>query len=1765
MNPNPNPKNMKSKTLTRVCSATVALVLAALPAFAQNVWTGGGGANQNWSQAANWSLGAVPAGDQVVFQDAGAVGTVGTVNNIVDAGFSGFPASLQYANTTNTHTTFIPNGVTLNLTGSLIAGTEVAADIAGKTNTITGLGGSLVANASGGNFIVRQWPVAASSSASRTTLDMSGLGNFTGSFGRLLIGVAGSGGGNRASGRLILARTNVISLNGADPQLDLGDSSSNNGNGSQLFLGQTNALFANSLTIGRYKERAVLMSFASGLSNPTLYLRGSDTSSRVNLWVIGYMGNGSATANAQGTVDLSAGSLNAQVEVLEVGKASDYTGSSGTTGPGTGTLTIGAGTLDVNTVRIGYQPRGTSAAATTSGQGTINVNGTAKLTVNNLLGFGVTSGGTGVASTYGTLNINGGTVTTPDITADGGGTNNAITISGNGKLVVTNGVTAGIRALSMTNGGLTINALSLSPVITVSALSLGGTTNTINISEIRTLAAYPAQLPLIKYSGAVAGTFNFGLGTVPPSSPAYVGYISNNVANGTIDLVLTSGKAPARSLAWSGATDSSWDTLTPNWTVGASPATYNEADFVRFDDKATGSTSVNLTGTRTPSNVTVSNQAKAYILGGGGNLSGPTGIVKDGAAKLTIATSGINENTGGLTILAGTVQVGDGTGAGNLGSGDIQNNSALIFAHPGSLAVADPISGTGTLTQNGSGTVILGGANTYSGPTTVSQGTLQTLHTSALGTTNAGTTVASGATLDFYGRNVGLEPVTVGGAGVGNNGALVSTGTNDIFPAVAFVTMTGNTWFGGTARWDLRSANTGDPSQSSLLTGGQPFKLIKVGGNQVGIVGTTVDPALGDVEIQGGILGLEGATTGLGNPTSTLTISPGAQLKFFNTTNVLNKRIVLSSDGLTGSIRNDSGANTIVGPITMTTDCSFTLDGGTLLTLAGPLNGGVLSLTGAGDATIAGAATHAGTVVSAGKLTLSGSHTGGITNNSILVGTGTNTGFTDNLLNLMPGETNVPGTLTLGGLALEGSSRLFLDLGPTKTVGGGVNDLLQVNGNLVVNPSEIIINPQGLLLEGPANAYTIIKYTGTLTWNGDPTVSGPFNYLFTIDRNTAGEIKLVVSGGPPVWTGGSATGNNWLDAANWGGTAINSGDTLYFAGNARLNNNNDTLVESLYSDLAFAAGAGSFTLNGNRINLGVSILNGSVNTQTVNLDINFGAPGITLNGKSGTLVIGGRITNTTDVAPLTLAGTGILTNQFYSPSLITNILVVTSTNADWTLMDNASSTAITNPTQLDIQGGSLTFGAPGSAPKLTSTTGLNSRLGFLPGVPATLNMVNGTLAISARLNTGGGANTIAVINQTGGRIDCLDIFQGADSTGSATSTMNISGGVFSVGEIETSPNALYLCSRGTGTLNISGTGQVRCGVFDASRNASGAGSVGTINLNGGLLDVERIGTGTGAFGAGGTPTATINFNGGVLKARASAANFISGRAEIPIASIVKAGGAVVDSSGFDITIAEPLQHDSALGGTLDGGLTKNGAGILTLSRVSTYTGPTVVNAGTLRVTGAVGDSGVTVTSEGRLDGTGTIGGTVVVNGTVAPGVGAIGILTVTNGVTLAGTTVMEINQTTRTNDVLRTITGSIQYGGTLQVTNLAGTLQNGSSFKLFTAGNGTYTGTFANYDLPAIGNGGYWDVSRLGVDGTIMVALPPSITNVVATGGNLVINGGSGAPNGSYEVLSATEVTTPIASWTVVGSGTFSATGTFSTSVPIDPGTPRRFFVIRML
>ena len=688
-----------------VCS----LVATARLAIGQSIWNGTNGVapNTNWSTAANWlPSGAPSSGSNVRFFDNASAG-VSNINNVVDTSFT--VLSIQFGQTNGSHTTFIPAGVVLTANSGITSGTEAtnATIVAGvlRTNTITGAGGSLVIN--GVNFIVRQGPGDTTATANRMTLNLSGLGTLTATLQRMLLSGATPTGINRASGRLMLARTNILTLAGTSPALIVGESTSNNGGGSTLLLGQTNVLAVNGIAVGRTKESGSAIRFNSAFTSPTAYIRNSTGTGPVPTWTVGDGGTDSGTTTCNGTADFTLGTVDALVTTMQVGRGS----SAGTGGnQSVGVFSFNAGTVQVNTLQLGLQggsnPKG--------GSGTMNVNGTAVLLVDNVLELGRTVGGDGFTNTVGRLNINGAAARVNQINASFASTNNSITML-LGSLTITNTAGPGIATLSMgNNSSLRIPVFPSAPGVVVTNLSTSGPSNIIHIASIPSVSAYPTQFALIKYSGLIGGTGNnFGLGSLPAGLPNYTGYISNNLSTLTLDLVLTGGPVPTK--VWTAAQSPVWDTVSQNWQTNNVPVLFNPGDAALFDDTAFGG-NVILNSGLLPSTVIVNNFTLAYTFSGAGAITGPAGITKQGAGMLTIAN--FNANTGPTVINGGTVTV-DGA----LGSGNVAVNLGTLLQGNGSLggpvmvnnggSVGAGSSGAGTLTATSGLDLSTGGTDIW--------------------------------------------------------------------------------------------------------------------------------------------------------------------------------------------------------------------------------------------------------------------------------------------------------------------------------------------------------------------------------------------------------------------------------------------------------------------------------------------------------------------------------------------------------------------------------------------------------------------------------------------------------------------------------------------------------------------------------------------------------------------------------------------------------------------------------------------------------------------------------------------------------------------------------------------------------------------------------------------------------------------------------------------------------------------------------------------
>jgi autotransporter-associated beta strand protein len=785
------------------------------------VWNGPGAGANNWSASGNWQPAGPPESwDNVKCFDAGASGlAVSNINNVVDANFGGEVASLQYANTNGNHTTQINSGQTLTLSGAggLMVGTETDNGAQQVFATVTGSGGTLVMDDGAADLIVRQ---GASAGGARSTLDLSGLDEFNTTASQLLVGFAGTV--IRATGTLNLAKTNNLVATGS-PGICVGDNPSNGGGQNFLFLGQQNSVFADSIVIGRKKATSTLK-FKSGLVNPSALFRGADGVSAIASWS---MGDG-ATLNASssssvGTNDFSGGTVDALVDTLTVGRSQQTSGANGI-----GVLTYSSGIFEVNTLQVGFQTQsGVSAAL-----GFVTLNGpNAVLNVNSVVTLGACGGAVSTNVTRGALNVFGGIAGVNAISIGPGSGANALAVNA-GTLAITN--TAGTLAVPIDTVALTNASLQLfvAPGVTNIAaahLVTGGASNVVNIARLAGNFA-PAQFPLIKYAGAIGGAgFNFKLGAFPPGIAA-TGYVSNNTANSSVDLVITGFIVPDSFLTWDGTVSGDWDAETANWKNNVQGGlVYADGSDVVFNDSATGPTVVNLTDTLAPASVTVSNNADAYAFVGSGNLSGAMSLAKNGAGTLLLANGGSNNFIGDVMINSGVLWVGDGTTNGNLPTASaVTDNGALVFSRSDSVAVPNTISGTGQLTNNGTSNLTLSAINTYSGSTVVNSGELALTN----GATIANSTnivIASGAILDAGGRVDGALTLAAGQTLQGNGsivgdlvnaaGATISPGTGGI----GVLSVSGSVTSMGTLRMELNhSLATNDVLRStgSIVYGG---------------------------------------------------------------------------------------------------------------------------------------------------------------------------------------------------------------------------------------------------------------------------------------------------------------------------------------------------------------------------------------------------------------------------------------------------------------------------------------------------------------------------------------------------------------------------------------------------------------------------------------------------------------------------------------------------------------------------------------------------------------------------------------------------------------------------------------------------------------------------------------------------------------------------------------------------------------------------------
>ncbi|WP_396180236.1 autotransporter domain-containing protein, partial [Flavobacterium sp.] len=483
-----------------------------------------------------------------------------------------------------------------------------------------------------------------------------------------------------------------------------------------------------------------------------------------------------------------------------------------------------------------------------------------KVSANSALFSGVLSGN----ASSGLKKLGAGT-----LSLDAANTFSGTTNVSAGILTLTNALALQNSAIDATNSvtGSSTAGLVLSGV---TAPTIGGLTGTKALSTLfnTTTGGYGSVTSL----------------TLNPGTSSTLSY-SGVIANGAAGMSLTKTGLGSQTLTgtntYTGGTNLSAGTL--NFGTGglgtAGAVTFTGSSTLQYGSSTT---------TDLSSRLVINNGVTGTVDTNGNDVTFATGIGASGSGALTKAGTGTlslnaaNTYTGLTTVNAGTLAVGSG---GSLASGNsltlgasgtatfanagqtlgtLTNGGTLNLGASTTLTVSDGtssgvISGTGgSLTKASAGTLTLSGANSFTGATTVSAGVLNIQNSTALGTTAAGTTVASGAALQLQGDiNVGAEALTLSGTGVSNDGALRNiSGTNTY---AGLVTLGGSTLINSDAG-TLTLSNTG------TITGAG-FNLTLGGAGDITVM-SNIGSDIGNLIINGtGSVLLAGGNTFTGTTT----------------------------------------------------------------------------------------------------------------------------------------------------------------------------------------------------------------------------------------------------------------------------------------------------------------------------------------------------------------------------------------------------------------------------------------------------------------------------------------------------------------------------------------------------------------------------------------------------------------------------------------------------------------------------------------------------------------------------------------------------------------------------------------------------------------------------------------------------------------------------------------------------------------------------------
>ena len=1024
-----------------------------------------------------------------------------------------------------TGNTLVSSGTLQLQAGGQITATTTLSVAGGGNVIVDGTGSKLVATGSttGTTSVIGTTNTGASTLTVRNGGSASfgslGIGEISGANGILTVTGAGSRvttSGDVSMGKLGTATVNVLAggtmVSSGNTTLIGGQLATNSianvtvsGAGSEWAI--TNSLNARRGTItvangGRIVAGSAVIGFSNGIgiNNPAMSVTVTGANSRFEtigaLAITNGAGTGSLTIADGGVVSVGGRTL-----AMGTGTATLNIGGAGLAAPAAAAGTLDADAITTNaasTINFNHTNTGLVFAAGIAGAGQINqLAGVTNLTGNS-------AGFTGVTNVRGgTLRVNGTLGGVTSVTSVSGGA----TLGGSGTIGGNVNIADGILAPGNSPGALTINGnLSLAAASQLAfefgranapghplndVVNVGGNLTldgTLNVS-VPTGGNFDIGLyRVLNYAG---GLTNNGLliGTLPVGVDRANLFVQTAIG-GQVNLVNTGG---ATLNFWDGAAGPKFN----NAVNGGSGIWQSSAGNNNWTD-ATGAVNAGFSDgaiaifSAAPGTVTVDNGSGAVRVGG-----------------IQFASDGyvIAGDTVTLTSPQTVIRVGDGSAAG-------AGYTATIDA---------ALAGAGVqLVKSDAGTLRLTGTNSYSGGTLVAGGTLGIAGDASLGDVAGGLTL-DGGMLETATNITTNRVVTLAGNGtfltdgasvltlagpMSGAGALFKTGTGTLI-------LTGSDVHGGGTTINAGTLQVGDGGTAGSIAGSIA--------NNAALVFNRAD----NVQIDGLISGA-GTVTQQGGGVLTFTASNTNS----GLTTIAAGTLRLGNAGATGSVGGDIANNG-----------RLIFDRSNQLDFAGLISGtGTVEQFGSGTTVLTGANNYAGpTLVNGGTLLINGDQRGAtglatVSAGATLGGSGVIGGnvIVADGATLAPGDASGPGTLTINGsLSLGNAAHLAYDFGQSNVVGGPLNDLTRVVGDLTLGGTiDVTVSPGGSFDIG---VYRVISYGGTLTDNGLVVGVAPAGAIPGVQTSVAGQVNLVNSAGATLafWDGG-APGNRFDGQVNGG-------------------------------------------------------------------------------------------------------------------------------------------------------------------------------------------------------------------------------------------------------------------------------------------------------------------------------------------------------------------------------------------------------------------------------------------------------------------------------------------------------------------------------------------------------------------------------------------------------------------------------------------------------